>query len=86
MSPSEPDLVASDMSVLEADLLQAHHNQDGAALARLYFAAGELSEQAGHTDEAGYRYTQAYVFALESGETALADRLRQKLIASGREE
>ena len=71
---------------LERELLAAHHSGDRKQLAALYRQAAELSEQAARTDEACFRYTQAYVFALESGANELASELRNKLVAYGREE
>lgn len=81
-----PDEPSPQEKALDADLLKAHRIHDAAALARLYADAAQMSEQAGRVEEACYRRTQAYVFALESGATALAASLRQKLIAAGREE
>ncbi len=71
---------------LEAKLLRAHETQNTAALADLYAEAARLSEEAGRTEEACYRCTQAYVYALESGATKLAEDLKLKLIEQGREE
>ncbi len=77
---------ATDEAELEAKLIQAHEVGDISALAKLYASAAELSEKAGRTEEACYRCTQAYVYALESGAEQLAANLKQKLIAHGREE
>lgn len=71
---------------LEAQLHKAHERHDGAALARLYAEAARLSANAGRTDEASYRRTQAYVFALECGNETLAAEMRQMLVSEGREE
>ena len=71
---------------LESALLSAHERQDKGRIAQLYRQAGQLSEDAGRTEEAFFRYTQAYVYALESGSDVLAGELKDKLKANGREE
>ena len=71
---------------LEDALLRAHEHQDKGALAQLYHEAGKLSEVAGRSEEACFRYTQAYVYALDSGAEDLAGELKEKLKAQGREE
>lgn len=75
-----------DEDALEDQLLRAHERGDAADLARLYAEAAEQSEAAGRADEAGYRYTQAYVYALEGGVAELACQLKTILVAQGREE
>ena len=77
---------AAEERQLEAELLRAHEAQDSAMLAELYAQAARMSDAAGRTDEACYRSTQAYVYALESGAAELAAELKQQLIAQGREE
>ncbi len=71
---------------LELKLLRAHAHGDGSSLAKLYAEAAAQSESAGLIDEACFRYTQAYVFALESGLVPLASTIREKLQKHGREE
>ena len=71
---------------LENLLLEAHARHDGASLARLYAEAAAHSEQQERIDEACFRYTQAYVFALESGLGSLASDVHSRLLRYGREE
>ncbi len=71
---------------LEDALLSAHEREDKRRIAQLYRDAAQLSEAAGRTEEAYFRYTQAYVYALESGSEELAGELKDKLRAEGREE
>ncbi|MEM1200586.1 MAG: hypothetical protein AAGI06_14895 [Pseudomonadota bacterium] len=79
-------MTAAEEHGLEDALLSAHEREDKAEVAELYRKAGKLSEDAGRTEEAFFRYTQAYVYALESGSEALAHELKEKLKAKGREE
>lgn len=71
---------------LEAKLLEAHARHDGVMLAQLYAKAAAKSEQDDQIDEACFRYTQAYVFALENGLTSLASDIHRQLLSYGREE
>ena len=71
---------------LERQLLEAHARGDGVSLATLYAEAAAQSEAFGEIDEACFRYTQAYVFALENGLNPLADTVHRQLLAHGREE
>ena len=71
---------------LDQLLLAAHEARDAPQLARCYFAAANASLAAGRVDEACFRYTQAYVFALECGETGIAEKAKAELLAQGREE
>ncbi len=71
---------------LEADILQAHEQADQSALTGLYEKAAKLKADSGETDAAAFLYTQAYVFALESGHDRaqaigriLADMGREKV-------
>ncbi len=86
MAPSTDSEVPTDEATLEAELLNAHAGHDTERLAQLYALAAKISEDAGRSEEAGYRTTQAYVFALECGDTDLITTLKRKLIAAGREE
>ncbi len=61
--------------------MAAFDRQDGAAVARLYGAAGDASSD---IDEACFLWTHAFVFALEAG-LAEAEIYRAKLVAEGRE-
>ena len=66
---------------LEAALLDAHRQGDGAALARLYAEAAEVHEG----ERAAFYLTHAYVFALEAG-LDIAAAYHAKLKSWGREE
>ncbi len=71
---------------LDEQLLEAHQQDDWQKLAQLYRRAAELSEDGGRTEEACFRYTQAYVFALQCGADKQALEIRNILVAYGREE
>lgn len=69
---------------IDQALLAAHVENDHKKLVFLYSQAGaELIEA--DIDGACFYYTQALVFALESGDKR-ADEIREILIANGREE
>ena len=69
---------------LERDILAAHESTDGFALVELYERGAELKARLNEPEAQAFLYTQAYVFALESGHDHAA-ALRQKLISLGRE-
>lgn len=69
---------------LERELLEAHAAGDGLRTARLYAKAAAQADQSGDADRAGFFLTQAWIFALEAGDP-LADELRARLVAQGRE-
>lgn len=70
---------------LDAALLDAHAEGDGARLVSLYAAAADAAEAEGRIDAACFFLTQAYVFALDNGD-ASASALHARLLARGREE
>lgn len=70
-----------DAALLDAALLDAHTRGDAIALVGLYEAAAARVGAAA----AAFHLTQAYVFALETGD-ARAERLHARLTAMGREE
>lgn len=72
------------LAALEDALLSAHAADDRMALVSLYKEAGEIKKQAGETDAACFYFTQAYVFALETGHEAAGDLLG-KLVQYGRD-
>ena len=74
-----------DRAELDAAILRAHANEDGATLARLYVKAADLSEKDHDIDGCCFFLTQAYVFALQS-DAPEADALHARLVAYGREE
>ncbi len=78
-------LLQNDTDVLEGRLLAAHQQGDGAELVRLYTQAADMFEGNNQIETACYFLTNAYIFALESGdERALA--LYKRLVIHGREE
>jgi len=70
---------------LDQQLLAAHRDDDRPTLVTLYTRAGDSHENTGNIDAACFYLTHAYVFALQQGMVE-ADKLRQRLIAYGREE
>ncbi len=69
---------------LEAMLLAAHAERDGARLAEGYALAADFAERAGEVDRACFFLTQAWIFALDVG-APNAGALRARLVAHGRE-
>lgn len=69
------------MSTLEKALLAAHARGDGPEMVNLYQQAAAATDD---EDQAAFFLTQAFVFALETGDPATAT-LRQSLIDLGRE-
>ena len=69
------------MTDLSAQLLQAHAAGDTAGLVALYTRAADTAADG---DTAAFFLTHAHVFALEANHPD-TDRLRQRLIAQGRE-
>lgn len=76
--------VAETAEALERAILEAHAAGDGARLASLYRQAGLRFLKEGETDAGTFYLTNAYIFALESGDP-LADDLHARLVALGRE-
>lgn len=60
-------MTMQDMAGLDTLILSAHAADDRAALATLYGAAAQAFNAGGDLQSACFFYTQAYVFALESG-------------------
>lgn len=69
------------MSSLDDQLLSAHARDDRPALVSLYTQA---ADQAHDPDAACFYLTQAYIFALEQGDSR-ATALHTRLMAEGRE-
>lgn len=74
-----------DEAALEAAILAAHGRDDEEALAGLYGAAGDLRLGQGDIDAACFFHTQAYVFALSSGNEGQARVSHALLLRFGRE-
>ena len=66
-------------------LLEAHERGDHQDLVQLYGQAADEKEAAGDTEATCFFLTQAFIFALESGDAA-ASQLNRRLVAYGREE
>ena len=75
----------SDEKRLQRDMLQAHENNDLAALPPLYLEVAELREREGDIDAACFFYTHAYVYALDCGNQVVADTARGRLKRYGRD-
>lgn len=73
-----------DRETLDQALLDAHDQNDGAALANIYTQAADRSEAAGNENETCFFLTQAYVFALEAGLPEAA-YLNERLVGYGRD-
>ncbi|MGB7260886.1 MAG: hypothetical protein WBC68_02345 [Albidovulum sp.] len=73
-----------DRNALDQALLTAHTAGDLAALVHLYTQAADDQEAAGNINAACFYLTHAYVFALQSGSTAIND-LNRRLCEHGRE-
>lgn len=79
-------VVIPDSTDLHGRILAGHAAGDGSMLAQLYAEAGQLAAADGEVDKACYFFTQAYVFALEVGENAMAEKMHAFLRQHGREE
>ena len=69
---------------LDSLLLQAHADGDRHLLVRLYTRAADAKEAQGDVEATCFFLTQAFIFALESGDENTAD-LNARLVAYGRE-
>lgn len=76
---------SADRDRLDAALIAAHARRDHRRLVEFYARAADEAEAAGSVDAACFFLTQAYVFALESGD-ARAAALHRRLLEHGREE
>lgn len=75
----------SDAGDLDARILAGHVADDVAGLSDLYSQAASIAEADGEIDRACFFYTQAYVFALDAGNSVAAEELKSKLVGFGRE-
>jgi hypothetical protein len=86
MRPDDEAVAATaELDRLDRDILAAHATGDRERLLALYREAGRRLERAGDIDRACYYYTYGYVYALETGERAIAEELWRLLAAHGRE-
>ncbi|MDE0522693.1 MAG: hypothetical protein OXH79_12125 [Boseongicola sp.] len=76
-------MIASELAVLERDLLAAHEASDGNALIGLYAVAADKAEASDDIDSAAFFLTHAWIFALERGDER-AEALRARLASWGR--
>ena len=74
----------SDLSALDAALLEAHAAGDSTKLAALYTEAADQAEGKGDIEAACFYLTHAYVFALEAG-LPVAGTLNRRLAGHGRD-
>ena len=74
--------MSDERAALDAALIAAHEADDRPLLVQLYTRA---ADQAGDVDTECFFLTQAYVFALQTGDAG-ADELHRRLKANGREE
>lgn len=74
----------STTAALDARLLKAHAERDQRSLVQLYTQAADDKEKQGDIDATCFFLTQAFIFALESGDANAAD-LNQRLVNYGRE-
>ncbi|NNJ76168.1 MAG: hypothetical protein HKP56_13535 [Anderseniella sp.] len=75
----------TDEQRLRRDMLQAHEQDDLAALPALYLVAAQLRESQDDIDAACFFYTHAYVYALDCGDREIADKARNRLQCHGRD-
>ncbi|MGE0008891.1 MAG: hypothetical protein AB7S92_25340 [Parvibaculaceae bacterium] len=81
--PADPEGTLED---LDRDILDAHSRADGRRLARLYSRAAERFTASKDHDRSAFLYVNAYVWALEAGETDLASNAHRILVQMDREE
>jgi hypothetical protein len=70
---------------LDSEIIDAHSRLDARSLAHLYSQAAERVAAQGDLDRAAFLFVNAYVWALDAGEDALASRARRILSEMGRE-
>ncbi len=75
----------TDEQRLQHDMLQAHEQEDLNALPPLYLEAAQLHDSQNDIDAACFFYPHAYVYALDCGDTATADKARDRLKSYGRD-
>lgn len=71
------------LSMLDTAIINAHESGDRSGIMALYHEAALRFEEDGLVDGAAFFLTQAYVFALEAGDS-LATDIAAKLRAMGR--
>ena len=74
--------MSQDRAALDAALIAAHEAEDRVLLVRLYTQA---ADDADDVEAECFYLTQAYVFALQTGDAG-ADDLHRRLMGHGREE
>ena len=70
---------------LDREIIDAHRRLDACSLAHLYSRAAQRVAKQGDPDRAAFLLVNAYVWALDAGEDALASCARRKLSEMGRE-
>jgi hypothetical protein len=71
---------------LDAEIMQAHEDDDRSKLAHLYYKGAQLVLAKGATDHGCFLMTQAMVYGLDAGVHQVAIDARKTLIQFGREE
>ena len=71
---------------LDRKIADAHSRGDARSLAHLYAAAAQRLAAEGEPDRAAFLFVNAYVWALDAGEEALADGTHRVLRKLGREQ
>lgn len=75
---------ALDLGALDARLQAQHRDNDLAGMALSYARGGDGFEAHGNSDAACFYWTQAWIYALDSGEAGLVRVLEERLAARGR--
>ena len=71
---------------LDGEIVDAHARGDRSRLAHLYAEAAQCFAAAGEPDRAAFLFVNAYVWALDAGEEAVASQARRVLFEMGREQ
>jgi|GEM_PF-5955139 len=71
---------------LDCKIADAHGEGDASRLAHLYAIVAQRLAAEGEVDRAAFLFVNAYVWALDAGEEAIAARARGVLLKMGREQ
>lgn len=83
---SRPAHAEESLCELDREIVDAHVRGDGVRLAHLYAEAAQSFAAAGDLDRAAFLFVNAYVWALDAGEEAIASQARRVLFEMGREQ
>ena len=70
---------------LDREIADAHRRGDAGQLANLYSAAAQRLAAEGELDRAAFLFVNAYVWALDAGDQAVASQAHRVLLEMGRE-